>query len=220
MADADSYYRSRFTFDSRRDAVWKEIAGFLQKRYIPIHSSILEIGAGYCHFINHVAGREKHALDISDEVLRYAGRGVIPHVQSCTDMQDIEDAHFDVIFASNVFEHLARDETARALAESRRVLNKNGKLIVLQPNFKYCCREYFDDYTHVQVFTDVGLADLLVASGFTILDIKPRFLPFSMKAHLPTNPWLVRLYLQSPFKPFAGQMLIVAVNGGKKSHVG
>jgi len=151
-------------------------------------------------------------LDVSTEILRWADQCVLTHVQSCASMDGIDDGYFDLVFASNVFEHLAREETIKTLSEIKRVLNADGKLIVIQPNFKYCCKDYFDDYTHVQVFTHIGLSDLLIASGFSVLELKPRFLPFSMKSNLPKSPWLVRLYLQSPIKPFAGQMLIVAKN--------
>jgi SAM-dependent methyltransferase len=195
------------------------MARFLQNRYISVQSSILEIGAGYCHFINQIEGREKHALDISSEILSHAGHGVIPHIHSCTDMVGLEAGSFDVVFASNVFEHLTREETLKTLSEIRRVLTNAGQLIVIQPNFKYCWKDYFDDYTHVQVFTHTSLSDLLVAAGFMVLDLKPRFLPFSMRSTLPKSSWLVRLYLQSPFKPFAAQMLIVAKVESEQCHV-
>jgi ubiquinone/menaquinone biosynthesis C-methylase UbiE len=212
MDDANRYFQSRFIFNPKRDAVWKEICRFLQKRYISEEAKILEIGAGHCHFINQIVGKERHALDVSTELSLYAAPGVISHVQSCVRMDEIEDHYFDVVFASNLFEHLAREETKQTLSEVSRVLHQNGKLILIQPNFKYCYKDYFDDYTHIQVFTHTGLSDLLVASGFSILDLKPRFLPFSMKSNLPKASWLVRLYLQSPMKPFSGQMLVVAKN--------
>ena len=35
--------------------------------------------------------------------------------------------------------------------------------------------------------------------------------PYSMRdTRLPISPWLIRAYLRSPLKPFAGQMLVVA----------
>jgi len=210
MGDADNYYRARFIFNSKRDVVWKEICRFLQEHYVTVQSSVLEIGAGYCHFINHIEAVEKHALDISDEVIKYAGPGVVSHIQSCVTLGKFEDRCFDVVFASNVFEHLVREDMVRTLTEIKRVLKTNGKLIIIQPNFKYCAKEYFDDYTHLQIFTHIGVTDLLIGLGFSIVDVKPRFLPFSMKSNLPKYTWLVRLYLLSPFKPFAGQMLVVA----------
>lgn len=212
MASARHYFLTRFTFDARRDAVWREICSFLQKRHIPPESRILDLGAGYCHFINNILGKEKHALDISDIILEYARQNVITHVQSCTTLDGFGDDLLDVVFASNIFEHLGRDELSKALCEVRRVLRPDGRLIVIQPNFKYCHRAYFDDYTHMQIFTHIGLCDLLMSSGFTIRGVKPRFLPFSAKSKWPKSPVLVKLYLHSPFKPFAGQMLIVAEN--------
>ena len=85
--------------------------------------------------------------------------------------------------------------------------------MIIQPNFRYAFREYFDDYTHVQVFTDRGMVDLLAAHGFTAERVIPRFLPFSLKSRRPTWPWLLRLYLRLPWRPFAGQMYIVTKTG-------
>jgi hypothetical protein len=79
----------------------------------------------------------------------------------------------------------------------------------LQPNFKYCGRNYFDDYTHIQIFTEISLSDLLRSHGFRLIAVRPRFLPFSMQSSLPVSPSLVRWYLRLPFKPFASQMLLV-----------
>ena len=63
------------------------------------------------------------------------------------------------------------------------------------------------------MFTDVSLPNLLRARGFTIEDVQPRFLPYSMRGrHFPIAGWLVRLYLMSPIKPWAGQMLVIATS--------
>ena len=52
---------------------------------------------------------------------------------------------------------------------------------------------------------------MLRASGFRIEEVRPRFLPYSMRRVQRTVPrWLVSAYLRSPFKPGAGQMLVVA----------
>ena len=210
MTYSNEYYLSRFNYDSRRDGVWAEICRYLQARYIAPDAKILELGAGYCHFINQITASEKHAFDISPDFRRYADSSVNAHVGSCLSLHPIKTNHLGVVFASNLFEHLSRDEIVQTLSEIRRVLHAGGKLLIIQPNFKYCFREYFDDYTHVQVFTHISLANLLVASGFRVLDVKPKFLPFSMKSRFPKLSFLVKLYLWSPIKPFAGQMLIAA----------
>lgn len=59
--------------------------------------------------------------------------------------------------------HFAPDVAARVLDDLRYVLRRSGRLILIQPNFRYAWREYFDDYTHRAVFTDVSLPALLRA---------------------------------------------------------
>jgi hypothetical protein len=73
---------------------------------------------------------------------------------------------------------------------------------------------YFDDYTHKTPFTDAGFADFLESLGWQIIHREPRFLPFSMKARLPKWSWLVKIYLALPYRPVAGQFLIVAESSG------
>jgi hypothetical protein len=62
----------------------------------------------------------------------------------------------------------------------------------------------------VQVFTDRSLRDVLLAAGFAVGTVIPRFLPFSVESRLPPSPRLLGLYLRLPYRPFAGQMLVVA----------
>jgi SAM-dependent methyltransferase len=212
----DAYFQTRFAFDPRRDTVWKAVCQFIQEHYIPEDSAILDLGAGYCNFINNVRGREKHAIDIFSKFSEYANPDVITHIQNCTDMPFFEDSHFDVIFASNLLEHMTREDSLQVLYETSRVLKPDGKIILLQPNFRYCAKTYFDDYTHLQIFTDRGLCDLLEATGFKIIANHARFLPVNMKSTLtipvPKLSFFVSMYLRLPLKPFAGQMLIVARN--------
>ena len=83
-------------------------------------------------------------------------------------------------------------------------------MILIQPNYYYCYRNYFDDYTHCRVFTHVSLPDFLAARGFEIERVTPRFLPFSMKSRLPRWSFLIWLYLRLPWRPLARQMLVIA----------
>jgi SAM-dependent methyltransferase len=209
----DAYFRTRFVFDARRDIVWSEVCRYLQRNYIPADSRIIDVGAGYCNFINNIQGAEKHALDLFTEMGEFADPDVVTHVHSCTDMSVLEDDYFDVAFTSNLFEHLSRELLIPTLTELHRIVRPGGKLIVLQPNFRFCYNTYFDDYTHLQIFTDRSLYDLLGVFGFDVKEAKPKFLPVNMKStlrlRLPMLRHLVRLYLALPYKPLAGQMLFV-----------
>ena len=208
MTDWNRYYRTRYQPDPRRGPVWKVICDWLQ-REIPKTAAVLELGAGYCDFINNIQASRKLAVDIHDAVRQSAAAGVEAYVGNCARLQFLADASIDAVFASNLFEHLEMPQLRETFAEILRVLKPGGKLLVIQPNFRYSYRDYIDDYTHVSIFTDLSLPDLFASAGFEITRVEPRFLPFSLKAGLPAHPALVWLYLRSPWRPKAGQMLVI-----------
>jgi len=205
----NNYFEVRFPNFKYRDVMWRPVVEYLQ-RYVPTNSVVLDLGVGYCNFINHIVAKEKHASDISDIINRFASKDVICHVQNCTNLSDIPDEKFDIVFESNLLEHLELNQVEETMIEIRRVLKAGGKFIAMQPNYKYFSAHYFDDYTHRQIFTHISFADLLRNYGFEIEHIKPKFLPATFKQKLPRIPFLVKLYLYSPWRPRAGQMLAIA----------
>ncbi len=200
-----------------RDMVWRVIAEHLRPCVDPA-SRVLEIGAGYCHWINAVTAARRVAVDRWPGFPPHAAPGVETRVMDAAPappgspggLETLGQEQFDVALASNVLEHFEPDTAAQVVRAVAALLVTGGRFIVIQPNFKYASRDYFDDYTHRSIFTHVSLANLLRAEGFGIERCEPRFLPYSMReTRWPIRPWLVRAYLRSPFKPGAGQMLIV-----------
>ncbi len=189
--------------------MWRALAAYLQ-RFIPKKACIMELGAGYCHFINNIEANEKHCLDTFERLPDYADQEVNVHVGSSCDMHHLESEKFDIVFASNFLEHLTRNEAKTTLDGVSRILKQGGKFILLQPNYRYCADLYFDDYTHETVYTHISLPQFLASRGFTATLVQPKFIPFSMNSNVPKTAWLVGLYLRSPIKPFAKQMLVVA----------
>jgi cyclopropane fatty-acyl-phospholipid synthase-like methyltransferase len=206
-----SYHDSHLTLDPARPLVWSVVAEHLSP-FIPPDAEVLEIGAGYCDWINQVRAARRVAVDVWPEVRRFAGAGVDSQVLDVsTDLRTFPPGSFDTVLASNILEHFVPDVTAEIVADVFALLRPGGRLLIIQPNFAHAPRQYFDDYTHRSVFTHVSLPALLRSRGFLIDAVKPRFLPYSMRgSRLPIQRWLVRAYLQSPFKPMAGQMLVVA----------
>lgn len=209
MTQRAGYFDTRYTEDARRAPVWRHIARYLS-RWIPADADVLELGAGYCDFSNAVQARSRTAVDQDPAFIRHAAPGVTTFVSSCHDLSAVADSSVDVVFASNLFEHLERPVLLETLAEIRRVLRERGRLVLVQPNFRLRPKEYFDDYTHVAVFTDRSLPDLLEAEGFRRRHVEARFLPLTMKSRLAFGHRLVPLYLRLPWRPLAGQMLVVA----------
>ena len=209
-----SYHRAHLTQDPRRATVWKAIADHLAA-HVPPDAHVLELGAGYCDWINNVRAARRVAIDLWPELPRYAAPGVEPLVLDISNgLESLGDASFDVVLASNLLEHFGPDAAEVVVCGVARLLRPGGRFVLIQPNFRYAWRSYFDDYTHRSIFTDVSLPALLRSAGFTIETVKPRFAPYSMqRVRIPVAAWLVRAYLLLPLKPAAGQMLVVAQKG-------
>ena len=64
MGDAVSgYHTAHLPDDPARIIVWQVVAEHLAP-WVPRDAHVLEIGAGYCHWINHVAAARRVAIDI------------------------------------------------------------------------------------------------------------------------------------------------------------
>lgn len=204
------YHAVHLTEDLVRPLVWRVVADHLAS-WVPPSAHVLEIGAGYCAWINAVRAARRVAVDRWAELPRHAAPGVEPVVRDLRELRSLGESRFDVVLASNVLEHFEPDAAARVVDDVRFVLRPGGRMLIVQPNFRLAYRRYFDDYTHRSIFTDVSLPALLRAHNFYVLEVRPRFLPYSMQGtRLPVSRLTVNLYLRSPVKPGAGQMLVIA----------
>lgn len=206
----DGYRRTRFRPDANREKLWATLCRSYFQQLIEPAYHVLELGSGYANFINNIRCQTRTAVDISPELPQHVKGSVVAHVGSVTDLDFLPDASVDFVFASNLFEHLSQEMFGDILAQLRRKLRRGGTLNILQPNYRRAYKEYFDDYTHVTVYSDVSLCDFLEAHGWRIIECVPGFLPLSLKSGLPVRPWLIRLYLRLPWKPLAKQMFVRA----------
>jgi len=204
------YHQSRFTPDPSRGVLWNALWRFYFRKLIGPDHCVLELGAGYGDFINAVVARRRIAIDPWPGFTGYLAPGIEGVVGSAADLDFLDDHSIDFVFASNLFEHLTRDDLASILAQLQRKLRPSGTLNIMQPNYRYAFREYFDDYTHISIYSHISLADFLTANGYSVLQIHPRFLPLTIKSRLPVSPLLIQAYLLSPIKPMGKQMLIRA----------
>jgi len=202
-------YVGAYPFLSSRRGVWNEIARYVA-RDVPEARHVIELGAGYCDFINAFPAEHKLAFDLNPKMREHADADGERRVADAVELPGVEARSTDLVFASNFLEHLDTRELGTLLGRVREVLGEGGKLVLLQPNFHRCAKHYFEDPTHVTIFSERSLPGYLGHHGFVVSKLVPGLLPFSMKSRAPKWPLLVRAYLASPLKPRAAQMYAVA----------
>lgn len=210
--DVTDVYRRRFTADIEfRKKMWALLCHDFFQKFVPEQSKILEIAAGYCEFINHIHAAKKIALDINPDIKQFANPDVEVLLAPSDKIKPVQDGTIDLVFTSNFFEHISRESIASTINEVYRILSPGGKFIILQPNIRYCYKDYWMFFDHITPIDDRALVEVLELHHFHILKALPRFLPYTTKSALPKSLFMLKVYLKLPiaWKIFGGQALIV-----------
>jgi SAM-dependent methyltransferase len=212
----EAIYRHRW--DGRElkkvEAVWRVLVDDFFQPMIGRTDRVLDIGCGFCHFLNHVSAESRTGVDANPAAARFAGSGVRFISTSDLSMAELNGEQFDFVFLSNFLEHLnSSDDVLRLLRRIRKLISSSGRLVILQPNFRLLGSRYFDFIDHKTILTDANLQEALECTGFSVSRKIVRFLPYTTKSRLPLNPWLVRAYLRFPIAQhiLGKQSLFVAV---------
>jgi len=214
--DLQLLYSRRFSCQNlaHKNSVWKVICDAFLSRHIRPTDTVVDVGAGYCEFINNIRCARKIAVDINPDVKRFADPSVQVINESCTAIGTLESDSVDVVFMSNFLEHLPNKQLIlETFREAYRILKKHGHIIILQPNIRFVPGEYWDFFDHHIPLTDRSLCEALVLEKFEIEQSIARFLPYTTKSVLPQAPWLVRLYLKVPllWRILGAQALVIGV---------
>lgn len=211
--DVQSIYERRFsdTLAFRRQ-MWDVLCREFFQHHVPETATVVEIGAGYCEFINHIRAGRKIAVDLNPDTRRHAAPEVTVITSSTARIDGIDDGTADVVFASNFLEHLTREQILETLREVRRVLRPGGRFLILQPNIRYCKEDYWQFFDHITPLCERSLTEALETTGFDVPYVLGRFLPFTTQGRLPNSIALLRLYLKlrPAWRLFGQQSFFVA----------
>ncbi len=201
-----------------RKEMWRVLCNDFFQKYVNPNGHIMEVAAGYCEFINNIKAQKKTALDLNPDVEQFASEDVQVVVSDSTNMTAIADGSVDTVFVSNFFEHIPHQQIEKTIIEIKRILSKNGKLIIIQPNIRFCLKDFWMFFDHITPLDDRAFVELLELKGFNIIESRDRFLPYTTKSRLPKSLLLIKLYLKFPliWKLLGGQMFIFAEVKGDK----
>jgi predicted SAM-dependent methyltransferase len=137
----------------------------------------------------------------------FINQGVITNLQ-------FESGTLQTIFCIEVLEHLTDKQIQQGLQEIKRVMNKEGHLIITVPygevldeNIFVCpeCGHHFHKVGHLQSFDKQRIKDVLTQNGFSVISMK--VYPLGAMSKLPLGKYMRRLFLKLPYE-FIGKTLI------------
>lgn len=221
IGSEEEIYGHRFTPSEERTRAltWVSLCRDFFQSYIAPGDTVIDVGAGDGHLLRNIRARRRIAVDLSPHVRQLADEGIeVLHAPATQLSHSFHDGA-DVIFMSNFLEHLPTKQLVlEVFREARKVLKQGGLLIILQPNIRYVGRAYWDYIDHHIALTHLCVREALEVTGFSIVRMEPRFLPYTAKSTLgriaaKMNPEkLMRWYLRLPFlwRMFGQQSLIIA----------
>lgn len=198
----DSYWKKR-TKEKILPPIRNFIPGFLRKytsygailNCIPEGSKILDVGCGDGNVAQlYLKKGEVYGVDISAAVLKLAQKKGIKTKLCDLNKEKLPfaDDFFDVVIFTDVVEHLISPLVV--LKEAKRVLKKDGRLIITVPNFARLANrirmlsgdpldilhwaKYGDETEHLHWFTKPKLVYLLRENGFKNIRFIPTGLPY------------------------------------------
>ena len=177
--------------------------------------TVLDLGSGPGYFINQVSAERKIAVDLDENNENFIASDVEFRCCKAQNLEFAESNSVDLVFSSNLFEHLGSSEVLLStLNEVHRVLKQqNSKLIVLMPNIRYAKWDFFNFIDHNLPLNETSLKEALELSNFEVVECHKRFFPYSANnVQVSTPLFLIKIYLSLPsrLRPAAKQMYFVA----------
>lgn len=213
--DVQRIYRHRFSEADKaaKARIWRVLVEAFFQQFITPDATVLDLGCGYGEFLNHLRCGRRIGIDLNPDSPTHLAPGVEFHQQSVCELPFLPDNSVDLVFTSNLMEHLPdKAHVEKMIREARRVLKPGGRFIAMGPNLRFLPGEYWDFWDHIVPITDRSLVELLENVDFRIVRAHAKFLPYTTRSALPQSPALVKLYLAVPlvWKLLGRQFLIIA----------
>ena len=210
----DVLYRRRFESEqAARHEVWRVLVDVWFRRYLVDVESVLDLGAGWGHFVNQVDVPRRYAIDLNPDAPQRLDAGVELVATDAVEEWPVADDSLDLVFSSNFLEHLpGREAVSTVLDHAYRCLRPGGRIVLLGPNIRYMAGAYWDFFDHVVPLSERSLAEALAVSGFRVDEVIGRFLPATMAGRRVPPSFVIEAYLRlrPAWRLLGKQFLVVA----------
>lgn len=182
-------YRTSGFSDTDRGAVDEGYSALLPWLPTDRAARILDLGCGggeFLEFLQRARYVRSEGVDVSPEqVERCRARGLERVSQSGDSRAFLRDhpGAFDAIVMNDVLEHIPKAQCIDTLEDIRAALVKDGSLVVKVPNaaniFGLVAR--YLDFTHEIAFTEHSLRQVLLASGYSDVQVRGLIVPLRIR---------------------------------------
>jgi SAM-dependent methyltransferase len=149
-------------FRGRRAILW----AMLRRAGLPIAPRVLDAGCGTGRNLAEFGALgSAHGVDPSPEAIEFCRRRGLGSVREAgLEALPFEDGAFDLILATDVLEHVERDDVAAA--ELRRVAARDALLLVTVPAYRWLWSQHDDSHHHLRRYTRPELRGRLAGAGW------------------------------------------------------
>jgi ubiquinone/menaquinone biosynthesis C-methylase UbiE len=155
----------------------QKLATYIAIKYFITTGKLLDMGCGNGDYIWAFAnlGYKTYGIDklnthkMSSRIFKYCNLE--------TDEIPFKNNYFDFIFTKSVIEHIYNTENF--MEEAYRVLKRNGKIVIMTPDYKSRYKDFWEEYSHLKPFTLKSLWHCLEYFGFKNVKVERFYqLPF------------------------------------------
>lgn len=155
---------SHWWFRGRRAVIWALLADLP----LPRPARVLDAGCGTGrNLIEFGALGPAHGVDPSPVAVEFCHRRGLANVQEAgLEQLPFDDASFDLLLATDVIEHIEKDDVA--LRELRRVVAPAGRLLITVPAYQWLWSHHDDTHHHFRRYTLPRLRAVVTGSGWRV----------------------------------------------------
>jgi cyclopropane fatty-acyl-phospholipid synthase-like methyltransferase len=184
----------------------------LIKKFLKPEMTVLDFGAGDCHFASFLASKVKqvHALEIADQRPKGFQQPANMHLTLYDGyhLEGIQDCTIDLAFSDQLIEHFHPDDTPLHFQLMYRLLKQGGRYVIRTPSAiigPHDISKYFSSKPegfHLKEWTYTELGRLAYETGFTSIECY-----WNLRKQMIRLPWTYFKFAEWLFSPSASNVM-------------